>query len=278
MRRVWFLLVLLLLFSFVQAQEKADRAIFEKFLKYAEKEKITEKENGERISSIARFFLDTPYVSSTLEGKGPESLKINLRELDCTTFVENVLALFNVLKEANQDFETYKRILLTIRYRDGVINGYPSRLHYTTDWLVDNQHKGFIELVKMGRASRYFTPSVNFMSTHPNSYAALKANPDFLVEIAKQEARIHGFNIKYLPKEKLSEKASFIHTGDIVTITSGVAGLDFAHLGFAIRRNGVVYLLHASSSGKKVMISSQNLKDYLSDIKNHTGIVVARPL
>ena len=276
MKRLCFFL--LLFSSCLYAQENADSIIFRTFLDYAAREKITEKETGERVISIARFFLDTPYIASTLEVDGPEGLRVNLRALDCTTFVETVLALHNVLKVPGPDYGTYKQILTLIRYRDGVIRGYPSRLHYTTDWLSDNQGKGFLYPVDMGRASMPLRPEVNFMSAHPDFYPALKLNPGFVDEMADHEKRINGLSLKYLPKDKLTTEASFIHTGDIIAITSAVKGLDFSHLGFALRENGVVYLIHASSSGKKVLISDQSLKEYLSGIRNYTGIVVARPL
>ena len=278
MKRFGILFFLVCTFSFVQAQETADSILFSAFLNYAGKEKIVEMKTGERIVSIAKFFLETPYAGATLEGEGPECLKVNFRGLDCTTFVETVLALHNVLKETNPDFDTYKRILTSIRYRNGVLDGYPSRLHYTTDWLFDNHCKGYVDFVKMGCRSKDFNPGVGFMSTHPESYLALKNNPEYIGVMASHEARINNIELKYLPKARLSSKAAFIHTGDIVAITTDYKGLDFSHLGFAVRENGEVYLLHASSSDKKVLISNQSLKDYLSDIKKHTGIVVVRPL
>ena len=42
---------------------------------------------------FARKFLNQPYVAHTLEVGDPEQLVVNTRELDCTTLVENVLAL-----------------------------------------------------------------------------------------------------------------------------------------------------------------------------------------
>jgi len=264
--------------SFVHAQESQDSLLFQKFLDYADKKKITEKETGERIISIARYFLDIPYVASTLEKEDPESLQVNLRELDCMTFVETVLALHNVLKEPQPNFSIFKRILTSIRYRDGIIDGYPSRLHYASDWLFNNVQMGFIQFAEMGRASEAFRPEVGFMSTHPDLYAALMSHPEYLTEMARHEARINAMFMKYMPKEKLTSKAGYIHSGDIIVFKTDIKGLDFTHLGFALRENGVIYLLHASSTGKKVLISSQSLKNYLSDIKKNTGIVVARPL
>ena len=39
------------------------------------------------------FLRGTPYVASTLEKRSRRALVVNLRELDCTTFAETVLAL-----------------------------------------------------------------------------------------------------------------------------------------------------------------------------------------
>lgn len=270
-----------LLFSvsfYAFSQEVSDHAVLKAFLDYAGKEKIREKETGERVALVARFFLGTPYIASTLEAEGPERLQVNLRELDCTTFVENVLALHNLLKEHTPDYDAFARILTKIRYRNGVIDGYPSRLHYTTDWLLDNKRKGFIRFVKMGSASESFRPNLYFMTTHPALYPALKNNPAFVEAMAMHEARLNSLSIKYLPKDKLTEEAPFIHTGDVIAITSATPGIDFSHLGIALRKQGVVYLLHASSLGKKVLISEQSLKSYLSGISHHTGIVVVRPV
>jgi len=277
-KRSFFLFLLVASTVSAFSQEAADRAIFGAFLDYAGKENLKEKETGERVASIARFFLKTPYVASTLEADGAERLQVNLRGLDCTTFVENVLALHNLLKEKAPDFEAYKRILTKIRYRNGIIDRYPSRLHYTTDWLLDNQKKGFVSLVKMGPASEKFKPNVNFMSTHPASYPALKSNPAFVAEMAIHEARLNKLSLKYLPKDKLTDEAPFIHTGDIIAVTSATPGIDFSHLGIAVRQNGVVYMIHASSTGKEVVTTEKSLKSYLLSVRHHTGIVVLRPL
>lgn len=260
------------------SQNAADSSALLAFLDYAGKEKIMEKETGERVVSIARFFLGTPYVASTLEAEAPERLQVNLKELDCTTFVENVLALHNLFKELNPNLDAFKRILSNIRYRNGVIDGYPSRLHYITDWMLDNQKKGYVNFVEMGCASKKFRPKLYFMTEHLDLYPALKDNPQYVEEMRLHEARLNGLFLKYMPKDELTDSVPFIQTGDIIAITTAVHGMDFSHIGFAVRQNGVVYLLHASSSEKKVTITNQSLKYYLSGIRNHTGIVVIRPV
>jgi len=272
----------LILFLFIaltlQAQEQSDLSIFQSFMNYSKTENLQALKNGERVAAIAKFFINSPYVGGTLEAEGPERLQVNLRGFDCTTFVEIVLALNLTIDAANQDFDNFRSKLKYIRYRDGVLNGYPSRLHYTTDWIFNNQKKGLVKIVSTGGKSISFPLKVGYMSTHPESYLALKDNPEFVREIADQEKRINQISFKYLPKNKVEQAIGYIKTGDIIAITTNIAGLDFSHLGFAvIDEKGQVHLLHASSSGKKVMVSEEAISDYLADVKKHTGIIVARP-
>ncbi|MDR1699360.1 MAG: DUF1460 domain-containing protein, partial [Prevotellaceae bacterium] len=63
---------------------------------------------GDLLVKTGEYFLDTPYVHYTLEAAAPdEKLIVNLRELDCTTFTETVLALARTLKSGNPTFEQY---------------------------------------------------------------------------------------------------------------------------------------------------------------------------
>ena len=72
----------------------------------------------------------TPYVAQTLEISNVEKLIVNLRELDCTTLVENTFALTLTTKQGSVNWSDYCRNLALIRYRNGKPEGYPSRNHY----------------------------------------------------------------------------------------------------------------------------------------------------
>ena len=278
MKRLVSILLVLMLCGTVFGQDSADSILFQKFLRFAAKEKLAKKPAGERVAAVGRYFLGTPYVAYTLEAPGPERLQLNLRGLDCTTLVENALVLSRLLVSDKLDFKTYMELLTVIRYRDGKLDGYPSRLHYATDWLTNNIQKGFLQTIDLGCNAEMLHPQVNFMSTHPNAYAALKADSLLIPIIAAQEIKINQLTFVYLPKNNVTEKAACIKNGDIIAITTSFPGLDFSHLGIAIRQKGKIYLLHASSIGKKVLISEMPLSEYLAGIKKHTGIVVVRPL
>lgn len=223
------------------------------------------------------FFLETPYVEHTLE-KEPEQLVVNLRGMDCNTFAENCLAIARTIKSNNPGFEQFTKELKTIRYRDGIIDEYPSRLHYFSDWIYNNDQKKLVKNISQEIANIPYQLEINFMSTHPDSYLQLKNNTDFVSIISAQEKEISNRLMHYIPEDKIAEIEDLLHDGDIAGITTSVNGLDIQHVGILIRQNGRIRLLHASSLANKVILSEETLEDYLKNSKSATGIMVARPL
>ena len=114
------------------------------------------------------------------------------------------------------------------------------------------------------------------MSTHPGYYAQLKNDTVMVDAISCFEKKINARKYFYIPKEEVVKIEPQLEEGMIVAITSGVTGLDIAHLGFLVRVNGRIHLLHASSDFKKVMVSEKPLSDYLAGNKKQTGIMVLK--
>lgn len=231
-----------------------------------------------RVLFFAKHFVGVPYKSGILEQEKEERLTINLRELDCTTFVETVLALTLASKEANADFNGFVSALRKIRYRDGVVDGYCSRLHYFTDWAQDNQNKELILDVSDELSEKLCieTPNLNYMSSHCSDYPRLKDNPANLQKIKEQERRLSRLAVMSIPKElsEFSKILDKIADGSIVALTTAIEGLDVSHLGFAVRYKGKIHLLHASSVHKKVLIDPLSLEEYLRRQKQVSGIRV----
>ena len=255
---------------------EADRLVLQKFWHYAQTNHLKEQEAGERISSIARFFLDTPYKSNTLNTADGEKLIVNLRELDCVTFVENVLALAFLPEYTSSSEDAFKKNLQKIRYRDGIIEDFTSRLHYSSDWLYEMQQNLLLKDITADLGGIKHTKEINFMSGHHELYPALKNNPQLLTKIKNMEDSINKRTRYYIPKSDIDKVYSKIKAGDIILITSNIAGLDTSHLGIAILYNGTIHLLHASSEYKKVMISLSPLKEYMADIRSQSGIIIGR--
>ena len=255
--------------------DSVDIEIFNKLIQYAQKEKLSEETVPEIEIAVARYFLSTPYVAKTLDVNGAEHLVINLREFDCTTFLENVVSLSSCIKNKSNDFETYCQTLIKFRYRSGIIDEYPSRLHYFTEWLLDNEKKQLISIVSNTFATDAFDSKVNFMSTHTESYPQLE-NEAFVLQIADNEKEISLAKLTFVPKEKIHDMEKYIQNGDLIAITTTISGLDIAHVGLAYFVNDRLHLFHASSTQNKVVVSDKTLQDYLSGIKKNNGIIVAR--
>lgn len=252
-----------------------DKQAFEN--KIIEIDGLLENDFGTTITSIGKTFLGTPYVAKTLEVGETESLVINLHGLDCTTFVENVLTFGQLLKNEKSDFSDFTSALQTVRYKNGVLNGYSSRLHYFTDWIVNNQSKNLVKDITNDLGGIALKKEINFMGSHRDLYPFLTDDKNY-AQILKTEEELNKKELCILPQNQIEAAEYLMQSGDIIALATSIKGLDVTHTGFALEMpNGRIHLLHASSSGE-VKISKIPLVDYLKEIKNNTGILVARPL
>ena len=139
---------------------------------------------------FARQLTGIPYVAKTLEVNSEEQLIVNLRQLDCTTYVETVTALALCMKHEQYDFSDYCRYLRLLRYRKGEVS-YVNRLHYFTSWIADKTCMGFV--VEPNKPKEAFTATqtlrINYMSTHVRQYPMLVGHPDW-VEPTSPRARL----------------------------------------------------------------------------------------
>ncbi len=232
---------------------------------------------GKLILKIARFFLRSPYASGTLDRKRGESVIVNLRAFDCFTFVENVVALSCLLRARGKSLQAFRRILQKIRYRQGRLQGYPSRLHYFSDWIHDNEKKGILRNMTPQMGGKRYRKAINFMTTHPELYPQLESagNRRKMRSIEKAMSRRP---LVVMPKQELKRFEAEIHDGDLIGIATHQKGLDVEHVGFAVRVSDRVYLLHASRKEGKVVLSKETLYRHLMRSKSRLGITIARPL
>lgn len=240
---------------------------------------------GRSIAGIARSFVGATYTPGTLEQPGPERLVINLREFDCVTLVENVLALTAFVRRDGSGLladslgaqERYASYLRQLRYRGGVVSGYPSRLHYFSDWLQEGETAGRLHLVTSALGGVEVRAPIDFMSTHVASYPAL-SDSIALGAIRDVEARLDsGPPRVVLPKDRIVAAADGIEDGDVIAASSTVPGLDVVHTGFAVWERGRLHLLHAPLQGSVVEISPRPLAERIQAITSQGGILVARP-
>ena len=155
-----------------------------------------------QIMFFAKKYIGLPYVGYTLDQNKEESLVINTKGVDCTTYVENVLALTVCAKKKITDFEGFCNVLKDVRYIGGKV-GYTTRQHYFTIWMEDNIKDGLVERVILPDPplSANRTPFVNYMTTHVASYRMLNAHKAWLPEIKAMEDKVSHTTFPYIPKQ-----------------------------------------------------------------------------
>lgn len=254
---------------------KADSLIFESYItQFASQRKLP---TSEILTNTAKFFLDRPYVASTLEGFDGEKLVVNLREFDCVTFVESCLALSLTLKSESPSFNRFCDQLQSIRYRGGNIDGYCSRLHYTSDWIYENEKSGIIDDISKDCGGKSFDKDINFMTKNPHLYKQMKGNSENLDRLKVIEERIKNRNrFVVTPPFSIDMNKGYIKNGDIIVFATKIGGLDYSHIGIAYWQKGKLHFIHASSSAKEVIIEPKTLDVYCKSSKNCLGISVLK--
>ena len=230
-----------------------------------------------------------PYVGKTLEVNPKEELAVNLRELDCTTLVENVVALVMTTRQGSTHFRDFCRNLEKIRYRDGRLSGYASRNHYFSEWIESNGNQRVTKEItgnKNDSRGAYYPfieaqkLDITYMSTHPNSYPMLRGDAEALKQIKSNEQRLCGRTVHYIPRRLLGrsqKELGCVHDGDILAIVTKKAGLDVSHLGIAVwGRDGKLHLLNASQIHKKVVLEPMTLEEYMKKHPTQLGVRVIR--
>ena len=255
--------------------DEQDRASIEKWLQEA----VSLSKDSCRTLHFAKKMLGVPYVAGTLDGNEEEQLVVLVDSLDCTTFVETVLAFCIADKRGERDYEGFKKALTQIRYRDGILNGYTSRLHYFSDWICNNEQMGFVkECTSETACSLPKELWLDFMTTHVDSYLPMKKNPELVKEMASHEKNWQGTVVSYIPKEKLNlpPEGLKIKDGDVLALVTNIKGLDVVHVGFAFWKDNQLHLLHASSSAKKVIEDPKTQYESSKNTKAHIGVRAIR--
>ncbi|MFH1067958.1 MAG: N-acetylmuramoyl-L-alanine amidase-like domain-containing protein [bacterium] len=256
--------------------------VFNRLVTRAHKENWNKLELGERVATVGKALVGTPYKGFTLEVDDKiEAPSVNLHGLDCWTFFEVSLAFARML-ELPPQCHTPEILLAYIeldRYRGGFCDGsYLSRLHYLADWLFDNAAGGMVKDFSRELGGERLYKQCREMTNGWKQYRYLKANPSLLKAMAVHEKRISALPVYHVPKNRVAAMEPQLRNGDVIGITARDNGAFCSHVGLALRdEKGVLHFMHASSNYKKVVIDKR-LSDYLKDFKSHAGILVARPM
>lgn len=232
----------------------------------------------EMLIACAKNFLGTPYVAGTLE-KEPERLVVNSRETDCILFVEMCLATCLTARDGG-GFAEYCDNVRNLRYRNGTVDGYASRLHYTSEWIRQAQGRGVLREVTAEIGGKPYPQTFSFMSTHPEAYKQLASGTSAAktaLECIREAERLLSADKYYLlRKADAAAHLAQVKDGDIVCFNTSIAGLDIAHVALAYHQDGKLTFIHASSTEHKVVVNKSPLAEYLASRKSLNGLRLLR--
>lgn len=236
--------------------------------------KVSSGTTPELTLRMAETFLGVPYVAQTLEGNANEQLVCRFDALDCTTLVDVSVALALAKKE-NLDYGQFLKKMTQLRYAGGTVDGYPSRQHYFLSWRNQGLESGMIKDATKELSGIPYQKEINFMSTHADLYKGIDSE-EILKKIKANEQQVNAEKYFYIPKADVQKIEAKLKDGDIIGITSTIAGLDCNHQGIVKMQKGRAHLVHASTTAKKVIVSPEPLADYLNSVKRHSGIIILR--
>jgi hypothetical protein len=234
---------------------------------------------------VGELAAGTPYEAQTLEaylgdGGSPaaEPLTLSLTRFDCVTLVEACLAVARVAGSGESTWERFGHEVERMRYRGGERQGYPSRLHYFSEWIADGHRRALVRDLGAELGGTEDTRPLRFMTEHRASYAAL-ADEGIFREIGAVERSLDAHPRRVVPTNRIAEVSHLIETGDVLGFATAIPGLDVSHAAFAYRDDDAeLRVLHAPLSGGVVEVTTATLPEYVAAIRRSTGILVARPL
>ncbi len=173
---------------------------------------------------VGELAAGTPYVPGTLDayigaGSAPpalEPLALSLTRFDCVTLVEACLAVARDARARGEPtWGRFGREVELMRYRQGVRQGYASRLHYFSEWISDGAARGLVRDVGAELGGVEDTRPLRFMTEHRSSYPALTSATVF-DEIGVLERSLDGAPRRVVPADRIAERSGQIETGDVL--------------------------------------------------------------
>ena len=275
----------------------ANRDRLHQLLTRAQAESWPQKPYPQLIQSIAEQFLGADYRAGLLDGHTNETLVISLQEFDCVLFIEAILSLSKAVLQAEtlanspssttqQDIAstTFVNSVESYRYRDGKLQNYCDRLHYFSDWILDNQRRGNVSAVPQLQVQP-LNKTIHFMGNHRSSYPQLLKSDGQYDCIRNAESRLNqtinresnsSSPFGYIPTSQIRSQYPQLQAGDIVAVATSVSGLDVTHTGLVYRHpDGNLGLIHAAPNAGVILAG--DLQTYIERVDSAIGIIVTRP-
>lgn len=212
---------------------------------------------GELLEALSRPLLGTPYGANMLVGSAtePEQLVIDLRRVDCFTYLDYVEALSRA-----SDRDQFVRALVETRYTGGQVE-FTHRKHFFTDW-------AHTDRVAATDITATLSPNAVTVTEHLNAEAGGGVHLPGLPVVER--------DLTYIPAGAVDQDVlAGLRTGDYLGAYADTAGLDVTHVGIVVRDpDGGLFFRNASSLSANDAVVDSPLADYVATVP---GIIVLRP-
>lgn len=231
---------------------------------------------GELAVRAALVQIGKPYFDPPPSAE-PEILRVELGSFQCVSLVESSLSVARCIFVGTPDGPCFLREIEEWRYRNGVLDGGGSRMHYFSEWILDNARRGRLRDITTEVGGKESTYPFFYMSTHAALYPFLSA-PEELGAIKALEARLSALPVSIIDRNAVAHAQRKLSTGDVIAVIGNKPGLLVSHTGFILRdSDGVTHLLHASSHNKRVMVTRGDIANYIVRWPERLGLMVTRP-
>ncbi len=231
---------------------------------------------GELLLRASKLQLDRPYLLPPQTDED-ELLRVDLNGFECVTLVESAMAVARCTWQETPDQACFEAELRNLRYRDGEIDGYGSRLHYFSEWLDEQVEQGRAAPMTEALGGEAVPFTFDYMSKRAHRYPAL-ADPAVHERIVQVERQLSASPRPMIPQESIQPIHGELVDGDIVAIVGTRPGLFIRHVGLVEKGDdGLPRLLHASSHLRRVTVTKGSIGNYINWNDNRVGIVVLRP-
>ena len=217
-----------------------------------------------RIDEISARFLGEPYVQDPLgEGKPPDAdPTIDLRHVDCVTFVEETIAL-----ALSKRYADARALLQRIRYQGSEIE-FTERNHFTeAQWLPQNLRKGFLADV-----TRAVSGAKTRSTTMRFDDATWRRFPAWRKKLGANAPR-GTFEMDYVPANVAWRLADRFPNGSVVVVLRAPrrsAPTRISHMGLIVWKAKHPFVRHASRRHGKVLDVA--LRPWLRSLETYAKI------
>jgi hypothetical protein len=212
---------------------------------------------AKRIEFLSTEFLAIDYAESTLIGDKDtrEIFVINLRRVDCLTFIEYIEAM-----RISDSFPAFESNLKKVRYKSGTVE-FANRNHFFTDWREYNAE--FVDDITEDIGGQNAVKVQKTLNEKEDGSLFLEG-----IQTMPRE-------IIYIPSDSIDDSVmGNLRTGDYAGVYSPLKGLDVSHAGIIIKKDTSLFLRHASSQREYRKVVDQDFKYYMT---GKPGIMIFRP-